>query len=67
MATAAALFCVPGLYQQTVLQQGLDIAQHRGLVYYDMSQFGGVGQLGVNNMVHYLASVGVTPAEAEGW
>jgi hypothetical protein len=64
---AAALLCVPKLYQQAVSQQGQTIAQTRSAKAYDASQFGDAGQLGVNNVARYLASVGVTVAEAEGW
>jgi hypothetical protein len=63
----AALLCVPELYQQAVLQQGQTIAQTRSVKPYDTSKFGDADQLSINNVVHYLASIGVTATEAEGW
>jgi hypothetical protein len=64
---ADALLCVPELYQQAVSQQGQTIAQTRGTKPYDASKFGDAGQLGINSMARYLASIGVTAIEAEGW
>jgi hypothetical protein len=58
---------VPKLYPQAVSQQGQTIAQTRGVTAYDASKFGNAGQLGVNNVACYLASVGVTVTEAKGW
>jgi hypothetical protein len=65
--TAAALLCVPELYQQAVSQQGQTIAPTRGARPYDPAKFGDADQLGVNGVARYLASIGVTATEAEGW
>ena len=58
---------MPGLYPQAVSQQGQTIAQTRGTKYYEASKFGDAGQLGINGVARYLASIGVTASEAKGW
>ena len=67
LRAAAALFSVPEQYQQVLAQLGQDIISTRVKRSYNAAQFGDENHLGVNEVVRYLATVGVTTAEAEKW
>ena len=67
LRSAAALLCVPERYSQVLAQLGQDIAHGRRAQHYNEARFGYGNNLGVNEVARFLASVGVTPGEAEQW
>jgi hypothetical protein len=67
LRNAAALLCVPEKYQQVVTQLGVTIAANRSQQLYSTERFGNETRLGVNEVVRYFASVGVTTNDAESW
>jgi hypothetical protein len=64
---AAALLCIPGRYTQALSDLGQTIAHERSASTYDEAQFGAAASLSINQIGHFLASVGVTSEEAEKW
>lgn len=65
---AAALLSVPERYQNTLNQLEQDIAPERlPTPIYNEKEFGTANQLGISEVAAFLATVGVTTAEAEQW
>jgi hypothetical protein len=67
LRSAATLLCVPEKYLQVVTQLGITITTPRRKQLYSPTQFGNESRLGVNEVVRYFASIGVTTDEAEAW
>ena len=67
LRAAATLFSVPEQYQQVLARLGQDISSTHVKRPYNATQFGDENHLGVNEVARYLATVGVTTAEAEKW
>jgi len=67
LRSAAMLLNVHGMYGETITCLRLTIAPQRHAHFYNPSKFADESHLNCKHVAHFLASVGVTVAEAETW
>jgi len=67
LRSAAMLLNVHGMYGETITRLHLTIAPQRCAHFYNPSEFADESHLNCEHVARFLASVGVTMAEAETW